>query len=66
MQLTNKLALDGEGDGVAAAEAEGGDAAVDVAANHLVDEGDEDARAGGADGMADGDGAAIDVGAVRR
>ena len=53
--MTNTLTFDGEGDGVATAEAEGGDAAVDVAADHLVDEGDEDAGAGGSDGMADGD-----------
>ena len=58
------LAFEGEGDGVAAAEAEGGDAFVSVAALHLVEQGDEDAGAAGSDGMADGDGSAVDVDAV--
>ena len=35
-----------------------------VAALHFVEQGDEDAGAAGADGMADGDGAAVDVDAV--
>ena len=55
------IAFDGEGYGVAAAEAEGGYAFLCVAALHLVDERDEDARAAGADGVADGDCAAVDV-----
>src|SRR5262245_11972619 len=46
---------------VAAAEAEGGDAALSASANELVDERDEDAGAAGADGVAEGDAAACDV-----
>src|SRR5438309_1928578 len=38
--------LDGEGDGVSAAEAEGSDAALEVAALQFVEQRDEDARAG--------------------
>ena len=54
-------ALDGHGDGVATAEAEGGDATGFVGGFHGVEEGDEDARAAGSDGMAEGDGSAMDV-----
>src|SRR6266404_5728004 len=53
--------LDGEGHGVSAAEAEGGDAALQIAALQFVEESDEDARATRADGMAESDGAAIYV-----
>ncbi len=54
-------ALDGEGYGVAAAEAEGGDTALQVAALQFVEQRDEHARTGGADGMAERDCAAVDV-----
>ena len=54
-------ALDGEGYGVAAAEAESGDAALEVAALQFVEQGDENARAAGADGVADGDSTAVHV-----
>ena len=54
-------AVDDEGDAFAAADAEGGDAALRVALLHCVEEGDEDAGAGSADGVAEGDGAAVDV-----
>src|ERR1019366_5984596 len=37
-----------------------------IAADHLVDQGDEDAGAGGYDGVADGDSAAVNVDAVGR
>src|SRR5438105_3972369 len=53
--------LDGEGDGVSAAEAEGSDAALEVAALQFVEQRDEDARAACADGMAERDRAAIHV-----
>src|SRR5882757_3576871 len=39
--------LDGEGHGVASAEAEGGDAALEIAALQFTEQGDEDARAAG-------------------
>ena len=54
-------AFDGERDGVAAAKAKRGDAALQVAALQFVKQRDEDARAGSADGMAERDCAAIDV-----
>src|SRR5258707_3984149 len=59
--LENLATLDGESDGVAAAEAESGDAAFQVAALEFVEQRDEDARAAGADGMAESDCAAVDV-----
>ena len=43
------------------ADAEGGEAGFLVAALDLVEEGAEDHRAGGAEGVAHGDGAAVDV-----
>src|SRR5438094_3717377 len=54
-------ALDGKGYSVAAAEAEGGDAALEVAALQFVEQRDEDARAARADRMAERDGAAIHI-----
>src|SRR5690349_15234014 len=54
--------LDDRGDAHPAADAERGEAALLVAAGELVDEGAEDHRAGGAEGVAHGDGAAVDVG----
>ena len=54
-------AFDGEGDCVAAAETQGGDATLQVAALQFVKQRDEDARAGCADGMAERDGAAVYV-----
>src|SRR5581483_2413705 len=44
-----------------AADAEGGEAEMGIAALHLVQEGDEDTGAAGADRVAEGDGAAVDV-----
>ena len=55
------IALDGEGNGVAAAEAEGGDAALQVAALHFVEQRDQNARAGAPIGMTDGYRASVDV-----
>src|SRR6202158_725586 len=55
------VALHPEGYGVAAAEAEGGDAALEVAALQFVQQSHQDARAAGADGMAEGDRAAVHV-----
>src|SRR5579863_5242896 len=55
------LALDGERDGVAAAETQRGDSAMHVAALHFVQQRRQDTRAGSADGMPDGHGAAIHV-----
>src|SRR4029079_13305213 len=46
----------------AAADAQGGQAPAKVAALQLVDQGAEDHRAGGAERVAHGDGAAVDVG----
>jgi hypothetical protein len=53
------VALDGESYGVAAAEAEGGDAAFEVAALEFEKQGHENTRARCADGMADGHRAAL-------
>ena len=55
------VALDAHGDAHAAADAQRGEALLGVAALHLVQQRVEHARAGGADRMADGDGAAVDV-----
>src|SRR3989442_7148850 len=60
-ELTRLAAFHCQRDGVAAAEAESGDAALEIAASELVEQRDENARAGSADGMADGDGAAVHV-----
>src|SRR5947207_112137 len=49
------------GRALAAADAEGGDAQVDVALVHFHQEREDEACAGGADGMAEGDAAAVDV-----
>src|SRR6266853_6558864 len=57
----NLVPFDGEGHGVASAEAEGGDAALEVAALQFIEQRDEDARAARADGMAERDGAAVYV-----
>src|SRR4051812_41858979 len=43
------------------ADAEGGEAEVDVAAAHLVEQGEDDPRAGRADRVAERDRAAVDV-----
>src|SRR5689334_19903565 len=53
--------FDGEGYGVAAAEAEGGDAALEVAALQFVEQRHEDARAARADRMAERDRSAVHV-----
>src|SRR5690242_3315568 len=54
--------LDDGGDAHAAADAERGEAAPQVAALELVDEGAEDHGAGGAERVAHRDGATVDVG----
>src|SRR6476620_4236721 len=56
--------LDDRRDAHAAADAERGEAALLVATGELVDEGAEDHRAGGAERVAHGDGATVDVGHV--
>src|ERR1700688_659824 len=55
------LALHAHGDAHAAADAERGEALFGVALLHFVQERDQHARARGADRVANGDGAAIDV-----
>src|SRR2546425_11183749 len=60
-ELPRLAAFHCQRDGVAAAEAESGDAALEIAASELVEQRDENARAGSADGMTDGDGAAVHV-----
>src|SRR4051812_4313743 len=54
--------LDDRGDPHPAADAQRGEAASEVAALELVDEGAEQHRAGRAEWVAHGDGAAVDVG----
>src|SRR5690606_7311581 len=62
IRLTKGLhPLDRHGGAFAAADAEGGDAALGVAGLECVEEGDEDAGAAGANGVAEGAGAAVDV-----
>src|SRR5262249_34661764 len=56
-----KSALDGERHAHAATDAQRRDAALGVALLHFVQQGDEDAASRRADGVADGDGAAIHV-----
>src|SRR2546425_11844396 len=60
-EMTLLPAFHCQGYSVAAAEAESGNPALEIAASELVEQSDENARAGSADGMADGDGAAIHV-----
>ena len=63
-ELANGLLFfpfNGQGNAHAAADAEGGDAAAEVVVFHVVEEGDEDAGAAGADGVAEGDGSATRV-----
>src|SRR5258708_27297152 len=50
---------------MAAADAQGGQAASHAAPRHLVQERDRDAHAGRSDGMAQGDRAAVDVDPLR-
>src|SRR5260370_9270435 len=47
--------------GISATEAEGGDAALEIAALQFIQDRDEDARAAGAAGMPEGHCAAIDI-----
>src|SRR5215207_2109550 len=58
---TAALPLDAHGDAHAAADAQRRETLLGVAAAHLVEERDQDAGARGADRMADGDCAAVDV-----
>ena len=53
--------FDGQGYGVAAAQAQRGDAALQIAALEFVEERDQDARAGGAYRVADGYGATVHI-----
>src|SRR6185437_3227462 len=55
------IPLHAHGDAHAAADAQRGEASLGVAPLHLEQEGVEHAGAGGADGVADGDGAAVHV-----
>ena len=55
------VAFHAHGDAHAAADAQGGQALLGVAALHLEQQRIEHARARGADGVADGDGAAVDI-----
>src|SRR3954447_23475032 len=55
------LPFNGHRDGVAASETQRGHSAMDVAPDHLVDQRDEHARAARADGMSEGDRAAVYV-----
>src|SRR5215207_2275763 len=54
--------LEGDGHALAAGDAEGGQPAAGALALELVDDGPDDAGAGHADRVAEGDGAAVDVG----
>src|SRR5690606_22753462 len=54
-------AFDRQCHALAAADAQSGQAAASVAALHFVEQADQDAAAGGADGVAEGDGTAVDV-----
>src|SRR5262245_13273479 len=58
---TNSHALDGQGDAVAAAEAQRRDAASEVAALQRIEQRGEHAAAARSDGVAERDGAAVDV-----
>src|ERR1022692_260871 len=49
---------------IASTQTERGDSAMDVAADHFVDQGDEYAGSAGADGMAQSYGASVDVDAI--
>src|SRR3546814_4910448 len=55
------IALDAHGNAHAAADAERGKALLGVALGHLVQQGDQNAGARGADRVAEGDGAAVHV-----
>src|SRR5438046_2430873 len=57
----NSETFDGEGYGVAAAEAQRGNATFQIASLQFVQESDQDARPAGADRMTDGHCAAVDV-----
>src|SRR6266850_2970160 len=57
----NSITLDREGHGVSAAQAKRGDAALQIAALQFVEQGHEDSRSAGADGVAERDGAAVYV-----
>src|SRR5574338_1717177 len=56
--------LDGHGHRSPAAQAEGGEAPATTAPPQLVQQRGQDARPGGADGVAEGDGTAVDVDAI--
>lgn len=53
--------LESEGDAHAAADAERGNAALSFAFQHFMKQSDRDASAGASDGMAEGDGASVNV-----
>lgn len=50
-------AFDGKGHTLAATDTQGGQATAGIAALHLVHQADQDAAAGGTDGVAEGDSA---------
>ena len=60
-QLSARDALDGDGGGFTAADAQRGDAAFQVARFQRMQQRHDQSRAGGADRMAERAGAAIDV-----
>ena len=55
------VALDAHGDTHAATDAQRGEALLGIALLHFMEQRHQHARTGGADRMADGDGAAVDV-----
>src|SRR3954452_841131 len=57
--------LDDHGDALSAADARGGQTETLLAAAQLVEQSDDQARSGGCERMAEGDGAAVDVELLR-
>src|SRR5690606_1005263 len=55
------LALNGQGNTQAATDTEGGQTFVGIPLDHFVDQGHQNPAAGGTDGMAQGNGAAVHV-----
>ena len=60
-QVDGSVAGQGQGDALPAADAQGGEALLRVATDHLVQQGHQHPAAGRADRVAKGDGAAVDV-----
>jgi len=61
----NPLSPDREGEGVAAAEAQGDDTLFGIAADDFIEQCDQNASAAGSDWVAKGDRAAVDVDLAR-